>query len=378
MLDATSSVEELDELRVQISEFLRAEREHGSYVPRCDAWMRDFDRSFSRKLAQHGWLGISWPVAYGGAGRSHLARLVVTEELLRFGAPVAAHWMAERQIGPAILRYGTDVLKQEFLPSIAAGEVTFCLGMSETEAGSDLAAVRTMAVKDGGGYRVTGTKIWTTNAHHSEFAYVLACTNRDESKESRLTELILDMHAPGVDVRPIYDLAGDHHFNEVFFDGVFVPDRWIIGEVGRGWEQVTAQLAFERGGPERFMSTYPLLAQVVEAVGAGADDPSAAELIGGLVGRLRALRTLAREVARLADAGEAPVRPAAMLKFLGGRFEQDVLETAQWLADGINGSLAAELATTLGNVQMSMPGISLRGGSTEILAGIIARNEGRS
>lgn len=377
MIEASTPVRELHELRAEISGFLGQEQKNGAFEPRCDSWMRSFDRPFSRKLAERGWLGISWPTAYGGAGRSHTARLVITEELLRAGAPVAAHWMAERQIGPAILRYGTEALKQEFLPPIVAGEVTFCLGMSESEAGSDLAAVRTVARRDGDSYRVTGQKIWTTNAHHSEFAYVLACTDLDAPKEERLTELIVDMRAPGVEVRPIYDLAGEHHFNEVFFDDVRVPEDWVIGTVGRGWEQVTAQLAFERGGPERFMSTYPLLDALADGVAAGAAGQHAIELIGNLTGRLRGLRTLGYEVARLTDAGEAPVGPAAILKFLGTEFEQDVLEAAQYVADDGSDVRVAAMATTLGTIQMSMPGISLRGGATEILAGIIARQGGR-
>lgn len=355
-----ASAEELDQLRYAISDFLRRERHAGGFSPRCDAWMQSFDRSFSRKLAEHGWLGITWPVVYGGGGKSHLARLVVTEELLRAGAPVAAHWISERQIGPAILRYGTDSLKEEFLPPIAAGELTFCLGMSESEAGSDLAAVRTTARRDKDGFRVSGAKIWTTNAHHAEFAYVLACTDLEAPKEARLSELVLDMHAPGIEVRPIVDLAGAHHFNEVFFDDVFVPDRWVIGTVGRGWEQVTAQLAFERGGSERFLSTFPLLQALVETAAAGESDLVTQELIGELVSRLRALRTLAWDVALRMDSGDAPTTAAAILKFLGTRFEHDVLEAARWLHTG-EASVPLDQAI-IDEAQLAMPGISLRGG----------------
>ncbi|QEC46451.1 acyl-CoA dehydrogenase [Baekduia soli] len=359
--------EPLAELRSEVAAFLAAEQATGRFAPRCDAWMRGVDRGFSQDLGRRGWLGITWPTAYGGRGQPHLARLVVTEELLRAGAPVASHWIAERQIGPAILRYGTEALKHELLPPIAAGELTFCLGMSESEAGSDLAAVRTVAQRDGDGFRVTGTKIWTTNAHRAEFAYVLAVTDSAAGKAGRLSEFVVDMRTPEVEVRPIYDLAGEHHFNEVFFDGAFVPEGRVIGTVGRGWEQVTAQLAFERGGPERFMSTYPLL----QALAAGAErDASAAEAIGGLVARLRGLRTLAWETARRMDAGEAPAQAAAILKFLGTSYEQDLLETARRLLEPGSEATAAMLA----DVQLAMPGISLRGGSTEILAGIIAKD----
>jgi alkylation response protein AidB-like acyl-CoA dehydrogenase len=303
-----------------------------------------------------------------------LARLVVTEELLRAGAPVAAHWVAERQIGPAILRYGSDELKEEFLPQIAAGDLTVCLGMSESEAGSDLSAVRTVARREDGGYRITGTKIWTSNAHHAEFAYVLACTNREAGKAERLTEFIVDMRVAEVEVRPIIDLGGHHHFNETMFDGVFVPDRYVIGEVGRGWEQVTAQLAFERGGPERFLSTYPLLELMLRLV--DPSDASACERIGTLMARLHGLRALAAQIAREMDAGGAPVRYAAILKFLGTRFEQDVAETARWLVAD-SPAHSEDVRAMLPDVVLAMPGISLRGGATEILAGIIARGGGK-
>jgi alkylation response protein AidB-like acyl-CoA dehydrogenase len=367
---------ELRELRSAIQDFLEDERAAGVFEPRCDSWMRSFDRGFSQRLAANGWLGITWPTEYGGGGQSHRARLIVTEELLRAGAPVAAHWIAERQIGPAIVRYGSDALKQELLAPIAAGDVTFCLGMSEPEAGSDLAAVRTLAVRDGADYRITGAKIWTTNAHHAEYAYVLACTDREAEKDARLTEFVVDMDAPGVEVRPIYDLAGEHHFNEVLLDDVPVPAGRVIGDVGRGWAQVTAQLAFERGGPERFLSAYPLLEALVRHVADGDAADGATGRVGELIGRLRGLRALNWRIAELMDAGVAPVAPAAMLKMLGTRFEQDIVEFARWLLETEPDPTAGDLGAMLGDVQLAMPGISLRGGATEILAGIVARNPG--
>ena len=372
-LPATAPAE-LRELRAAVHDFVEGERAAGVFEPACDAWMRSYDRTFSQRLAANGWLGITWPAEHGGGGRSHTARLVVTEELLRAGAPVAAHWIAERQIGPAILRYGSDELKHELLAPIAAGDVTFCLGMSEPEAGSDLAAVRTTARPDGDGFRVTGAKIWTTIAHHAEFAYVLACTNEQAPKDARLTELVVDMQAPGVEVRPIYDLAGEHHFNEVLFDDVPVPARRVIGEVGRGWEQVTAQLAFERGGPERFLSTYPLLDALVRFAADGDGGEAASERVGELSGRLRGLRALNWRIAELMDAGVAPIAPAAMLKILGTRFEQDVVELGRWLLELEPDPTAGGIGAMLADAQVALPGISLRGGATEILAGIVARH----
>jgi alkylation response protein AidB-like acyl-CoA dehydrogenase len=364
----------LAELRDAVRALADEWRAAGRYEPRCDAWLRSYDRDFTRELAAHGWIGMTWPTDLGGGGRSNLERLVVTEELLRAGAPVGAHWIADRQIGPTIVRYGERELQEEFLPRIAAGEITFCLCMSETEAGSDLAAVRTRARRDGDGWRLSGAKIWTSHAHESEYGYVLARTDDSGPKHAGLTELIVDMASDGVEVRPILDLEGEHHFNEVFFDEVAIPDRWTLGEVGGGWKQATAQLAFERGGPERLLSTYPLLTALVEWA-SQRDDPAAVEAVGELVARLHTLRRLALEVALAMDSGEAPATRAAMLKHAGTAFEQDVAERARRLT-GVEPEPSGDgLAGLLGQAILAGPGFTIRGGSSDVLLGIIARAE---
>jgi alkylation response protein AidB-like acyl-CoA dehydrogenase len=338
----------------------------------CDAWMRGHDLAFTKELAAHHLIGLTWPREFGGRDASNVERLVVTEELLRVGAPVAAHWIADRQIGPAILRHGSPALQEQFLPRIAAGEVTFCLGMSETESGSDLAAVRTRAVQDGDTFRITGRKIWTSHAHRSTHAYVLARTGDAADRHESLTEFVVDLASPGVEVRPIYDLAGEHHFNEMTFDEVEVPAENVIGQVGNGWTQVTEQLAFERGGMERVLSTFPLLARAFEQDERSSVDPTA---LGDLIARLHTLRAMALGIAGAMDAGEAPVQKAAMLKYLGTAFEGDVVEFARDAlrlspdpsAGGIEGLLAAGITAS--------PGATLRGGATEVLLGILGRQE---
>jgi alkylation response protein AidB-like acyl-CoA dehydrogenase len=374
MVRAGVTVGSVAELRSAVRALADEWRAAGRYTPRCDAWMRSFDRDFTRELAARGWIGITWPPELGGGGRSAVERLVVTEELLRAGAPVAAHWIGDRQIGPSVLRYGSRALQEEFLPRIAAGEITFCLCMSETEAGSDLAAVRTRARSVDGGWRVTGGKIWTSHAHETEYGYVLARSDPDAPKHAGLTELIVDMKSDGVEVRPILDLEGEHHFNEVFFDEVFVPERWTLGEAGRGWEQATAQLAFERGGPERLLSTYPLLVALVQWAG-GRDDPAAVRAVGELVARLRSLRRLAYEVAVAMDAGEAPVARAAMLKHAGTAFEQRVAECARRLTGVEADPSVGGMPGLLAQATLAGPGFTIRGGSSDVLLGIIARAE---
>jgi alkylation response protein AidB-like acyl-CoA dehydrogenase len=341
----------------------------------CDAWLRGHDPAFTRVLAEHRLIGLTWPPHLGGRGVGNTDRLVVTEELLRAGAPVAAHWIADRQIGPAILRHGTPELQREYLPRIAAGEVTFCLGMSESGSGSDLAALLTKAVRDGDAFRITGTKIWTSHAHRSTHAYVLARTDDQGTRQSGLTEFVVDLATPGIEVRPIYDLAGEHHFNEVHFDDVVVPEANVIGTVGEGWRQVTEQLAFERGGMERVLSTYPLLDLMLGAgdlVGEEGPDPVA---LGGLVCRLSALRAMAHAVAQAMDAGEAPTHRSALLKYLGNAFEGDVVELARDTVAASPDPGAGGLEGLLAGGVVSTPGTTLRGGATEVLLTIIGRQE---
>jgi alkylation response protein AidB-like acyl-CoA dehydrogenase len=220
--------------------------------------------AFSRRLGARGWIGMTWPRRYGGGGRSMLERYVVTEELLAAGAPVGAHWIADRQSAPLLLRYGTEEQRLAFLPGIAKGEIFFSIGMSEPDAGSDLASIRTRAVPVAGGYEVTGTKIWASYADESHFAITLVRTSPAEGDHHHgLSQLILDLKASGVTIRPIINLAGDHDFNEIVLDRVFVPADRLVGKEGDGWRQVTSELAFERSGPERFISSFQVFVELV-------------------------------------------------------------------------------------------------------------------
>lgn len=364
----TSSPRTIAQLRTAVRDLTDQWLAEGRYTPRTDCWLRSFDLQFSRELADRRLIGLTLPTEFGGGGQDARSRLVVTEELLRTGAPVAAHWIGDRQIGPTILRYGNRDLQCEILPGIVRAEFVFCLGMSEPEAGSDLAAVRTTARKVGGGWRINGRKTWTSHAHHATHGYVLARTDATGRKHDGLTEFIVDMAADGVEVQPIWDMSDEHHFNEVTFTDVFVPEHRLIGTAGQGWRQVVEQLSFERGGPERVLSTYPLLREVTTHLRRTHDSRFDTEL-GELVARLSTLRRQCWEIAEALDAGRAPVTEAAMVKQQGTTFEIDVIEFARRAARGWANYEAVAQAL------LAAPGFSIRGGSSDVLLSIVANSE---
>ncbi|MGH3613906.1 MAG: acyl-CoA dehydrogenase family protein [Pseudonocardia sp.] len=365
-------------LRAQVRAFLAQEQAAGAWRPRADVWLSGWDERFTRELARRGWLGITTPVEYGGHGGSPLERYVVTEELLAAGAPVAAHWVADRQIGPTLMRVGTEEQCLRYLPRIAAGECYFGIGMSEPDAGSDLAAVRTRAERVDGGWELTGTKVWTSGAHraHAFFALARSAPRDETDRHAGLSQFIVELDSPGVTIRPIPLLTGAHHFNEVVFDAVFVPDAMVLGEIGAGWPQVTSELAFERSGPERFLSTFPLLTALVGEL-AGRCDPGVERDLGALVSRLWTLRRMSLAVAGSLACGEAPELAGAVVKDLGTRFENEIIDTARRLV-AIPPDSDAEhgYARLLADAVLHAPGFTLRGGTNEVLRGIVARGMG--
>ncbi|MGE0735723.1 MAG: acyl-CoA dehydrogenase family protein [Alphaproteobacteria bacterium] len=368
-----------DALRAEVRAFLRRALADVPPERRALSWS-GFDAGFSRALGAQGWIGMTWPAAYGGHGRSALDRYVVSEELLASGAPIGAHWIADRQSGPLLLKFGTDAQRKQFLPPIARGESYFCIGMSEPNSGSDLAGLRTKAVRDADGWRIDGSKIWTTNAQHCHFMIALVRTSKDDKdRHAGLSQFIVDLKSPGVTVRPIRDMSGAEHFNEVFFDNVYVPDDMLVGRAGGGWAQVLSELAFERSGPERYLSTNMLLVELLRALPAERRAQNGA-IIGRIVARMATLRQMSLSVAGMLDRGEDPGTQAAMVKDLGTGFEQELVELAQGLLDLPPTPAADALGTSyqrvLGQLMQAAPSFSLRGGTREILRGIIARGLG--
>lgn len=359
-----------EQLRAEVRAFLAATE----FEPMVDGWMAGHDARFSRLLGDRGWIGMTWPSRYGGHESSAFARFVVNEELLAAGAPVAAHWIADRQVGPALLRRGTDELRHRFLPRIARGEIGMAVGLSEPDAGSDLASVRTKAVKVDGGWNLSGRKTWTSWAHKAAAVVVLCRTEprHEQRRHAGLSQLIVALPAVDAQISPIFTMDGQHHFNEITFDDVFVPDHMVLGRPGDGWRQVTSELALERSGAERFLSNHPLLAACADSAAGSAD-----EFVATTAARLRLLRQASLAVADLLDQGERPEVEAALVKDLGTMFEQEVVENLLVrLPMAPDPTSDDPLCRLLAQAVLRAPTSTLRGGVTDILRGMVARQLG--
>ncbi|RWA54635.1 acyl-CoA dehydrogenase [Cupriavidus sp. UYMSc13B] len=346
---------------------------------RARTWM-GFDGEFSRALARQGWIGLSLPRDYGGAGRSAFARFVLVEELIAAGAPVSAHWFADRQTAPLILRYGSEAQKQFFLPRLISGEIFICIGMSEPDTGSDLSSVRTRAERTETGWRLNGRKIWTTNAHRAQYMCALVRTSGQHGdRHQGLSQVLIDLSLPGITARPIRDLAGDGHFCEVVFDDVELPADALVGEEGSGWKQVTAELAFERSGPERILTSLMLAETwLAEVRASGLPVPDAVKAIAGrIAGRMAVMRAMSLAVAERLDQGQNPEIDASYVKDLGTEFEQDL---PGWISAAMEQmpdfSPSDDLLRAHAYITQLAPSFSLRGGTRQILRGIIARSLG--
>jgi alkylation response protein AidB-like acyl-CoA dehydrogenase len=367
---------EAEALRGEVREFLGKTLGDRTAVGRAGSW-GGFDAAFSRQVGARGWIGMTWPRRYGGHERTFLERYVVLEEMLAAGAPVSAHWIADRQSGPLLLRFGTEEQRQRFLPVITRGELHFAIGMSEPDSGSDLASIRTRAARVDGGYLVNGTKVWTSNAHLCQWAIALFRTQVvPDKKHEGLSQFLVDLRSPGITIRPIIDLAGSHHFNEVVFQDVFVPEDLRVGGEGDGWKQVTTELAFERSGPERYLSSIALLIELIRHVGKEPDERGLV-LVGRLTAHLATLRQMSLSVAGMLQAGQNPNLEAALVKDVGTTFEQEIPEAVHALLDlEPTATSGSDLQQVLGYLVQRAPSFSLRGGTREVLRGIIARGLG--
>jgi alkylation response protein AidB-like acyl-CoA dehydrogenase len=376
-LRLTALPAEAEAFRAQVRSFLDDHLEPAPPHVRARSWT-GFDAAFSRALAKRGWVGITLPSAYGGAGLDAFRRFVLIEELLAAGAPVAAHWVADRQSGPLINKFGSDLQKDFYLPRICAGEAFFCIGMSEPNSGSDLASVRSRATRCAGGWRLTGRKIWTTNAHRAHYMIALVrSSGAPEDRQQGLSQFIVDLALPGITVRPIVDLTGDAHFAEVTFDDVLLAEDALVGEEGSGWAQVNAELAFERSGPERLYASVVLLDTWIASLRKSGHGAADAALVGSFTTQLATLRSLSLAVTAKLARGESPVVEAALVKDIGTEFEQAIPAALEaTIAADPARQIDAELHRTVAYLSQIAPTFSLRGGTREILRGMIARGLG--
>lgn len=367
---------EAEILRTEVRAFLKNALVDRAPVQKAESWT-GLDHAFSRAVGSQGWLGMTWPKKYGGHERTALERYVVLEEMLAAGAPVGLHWIGDRQSGPLILRVGTEEQRQTILPKLAAGEAFCCIGMSEPNTGSDLASARTRAAKVQGGYIVNGTKVWTSFAHLSHYMILFCRTGAAEDRHGGVSQFLVDLHnTPGLTIRPILALTGEHHFNECVFQDAFIPDTALLGKEGDGWNQVTSELAFERSGPERFLSSFWLYVELIRALGPNPSDAGAIA-VGRLTAHFMTLRRLSRSVAGMLQNGENPAQQAAMVKDLGALVEQELPEIARNLVDAEPDKKSTrDFSAVLAHTMMHAPSFSLRGGTREILRGIIARGLG--
>ncbi|WP_374963209.1 acyl-CoA dehydrogenase family protein [Lysinibacillus sp. RS5] len=368
---------EQEQFRLDVRTFLQEELVKGTFTSKCDSWLSGDDPEFSKLIGQKGWIGLTWPKKYGGQERSTIDRYILTEEFLAVGAPVAAHWFADRQTGPLLLRYGTEEQREYFLPKIVKGECYFGIGLSEPNSGSDLASVSTRAEKVEGGWLVNGQKIWTSNAHLCHYMVTLVRTSPfdGKSKHAGLSQLIVDLHAEGVTVVPIKFLTGEHHYNEVFFENVFVPDNMVVGEIGNGWAQGLAELAFERSGPERILSTFPLIDELIQEL-KRQNNLEGLKQASKIVARLWSLRNLSLGVAQLLESGngEDVSIPAALVKALGTKFEQSIPEITRLIVQTYP-TLDAhrKIDRFMAESILHAPGFTIRGGTSEVLYGVVAK-----
>jgi acyl-CoA dehydrogenase len=362
-----------ERLRAEVRDFLAQTLGDLPSHERARNWS-GYSPEFSRALGQRGWIGMTWPRRYGGGERLMLERYVVLEELLAAGAPVSAHWVADRQSGPLLMRYSPEVLAPELLPRIARGECHFCIGMSEPDSGSDLASIRTRAVRDGEGWRISGRKVWTSAAHKAHYMIALVRTApASADRHAGMSQFLVDMRSPGLTIRPIVNQLGEHEFNEVTFDEVPVPAHHLIGAEGEGWHQVTTELTFERSGPERYMSSTQLMLEMLEA--ADADNPHHQLVLGRLAAQYATLRQMSLGVAGMLAAGQNPGLAAAAVKDQGALLEQGLPDLAHELFGG-RMPPESDLARVQRHLVLATPSFSLRGGTREILRGMLAKGMG--
>ena len=327
--------QEEEQFRQELLDFLDKElppgRNNDGLVGAEEEWALNL--RMRKKLAQRGWLTMHWPKEYGGQGASPILSLIFNEEMSYHGAPGRDSFGA-RMLGPTLMLYGTEEQKRSFLPPVAKGEVQWCQGYSEPQAGSDLASLSTRADDKGDYFLVNGSKVWTSLAHRADWMMVLVRTDIEAPKHRGISFLLVDMKSPGVEVRPIINMAGTHEFNEVFFDDVQVPKGNLVGEKDRGWYVAVTLLDFERSGIEYAASSRRLLddlwAFMKDSKGGASqrgDQEWVSEILAQRYVETEVARLIAYRVAWMQSQGIVPNREASMSKVFGSENFQRVADT---------------------------------------------------
>ena len=332
------------------------------------AWRRDYQR----RLAADGLAAVGWPVEFGGRGATLTESAIFFEELGRSGAPMPANLLGLLLAGPTIMAWGTPEQKDRYLGPILSADEIWCQGFSEPDAGSDLAAVKTRAVREGDDWVVTGQKVWTSGAHHSKWCMLLARTDPDAPKHRGLTYFLMDMEQEAVRVVPLRQITGEPEFNELFIDGARIAPANVLGEVGNGWRVGLTTLMNERAGLG--FSLQVRLRQLLEALVQEArerglaDDPVLADRFGGLYVKAEILRLTAyRGLASIEKYGQ-PGPEGSLLKWMWSEANQELTQ----LAVSVVGPSALEMGNPWAYELLRARGNSIEGGTTEILKNIVA------
>jgi len=380
--------EEQGAFRQAVRDFVAAELEVGTFSVSSKGIVGTPDIGFSRKMAERGWIGFTWPESHGGKNRGYVNKMIMLEELYRYQAPIAYHFLADRQVGPAIIRFGNDWQKSKFLPAIIHAEegMMFCLLFSEPDAGSDLAAVSTRAEKDGDDYVINGQKVWTSEAHLADYGWMLARTDFDPalSGHRACSEFIIDLKTPGITIRPLINMAGEHSFNEVFFDDVRIHKRYLVGEENAGFKQIMAQMDYERTGIERLMQNYPVYDRLMAHLRSMDEVEKSEERYSAIRDAMARLeiefsagRLLCYQTAWLIDQGTPPTSQAALCKAFCTQYEQRLNDVAMRVlgpASQIREDCPQRpIDLDVAGCYLWGPSYTLQGGSVEVLKNIVAQ-----
>jgi alkylation response protein AidB-like acyl-CoA dehydrogenase len=341
------------------------------------AW--EFSRRFTRRLAERKWLAMAWPVEYGGLAADHMSQLIYNEEMSYHRAP-GGGGMGVAWVGPAVMLYGTQEQKDRYLPRITSGEDVWCTLYSEPGAGSDLAALQTRAVADGDDYVINGQKIWTSGAHRSNWGWLAARTDPDAPKHKGISTFVVPMSTPGITIRPLINIAGQHGFNEVFFDNVRIPKENLVGELNRGWYQVAVALDFERSGIQAYAGGRRTLEEITDFAREHRQlwerNPQVRLALADRAVEVATGTIIAYRIPYMQAAGKIPNHEASMSKLYGSELGQRIAATGMKIL-GMYGNVApqskhAYLKGRLEQMYLTSVSGTIAAGTSEIQRGIIA------